>query len=122
MGTSSPMTEQLNRSGRILLVTLFVIAALLRVYGIFDRGVLLWDEGSYLMEGRFIATGVKAAAWQLAVKLPWVPAPDGEQLHTRITEAMTRYECDGKVGIGMSEFLDQVVDGWPIGVPAFSGT
>lgn len=44
--------------------------------------------------------------------------PDGEQLHTRITEAMTRYECDGHVGIGMSEFLDQVVDGWPIGVPA----
>ena len=48
--------------------------------------------------------------------------PDGEQLHTRITEAMTRYECDGKVGIGMSEFLDQVVDGWPIGVPAPAST
>lgn len=30
---------------------------------------------------------------------------------------MTRYECDGVEGIGMSEFLDQVVDGWPIGVP-----
>jgi len=43
--------------------------------------------------------------------------PDGEQLHTRITEAMTRFECDGQVGIGMSEFLDQVIDGWPIGVP-----
>ena len=43
--------------------------------------------------------------------------PDGNQLHTRITEAMTRYECDGHVGLGMSEFLDQVVDGWPIGVP-----
>ena len=43
--------------------------------------------------------------------------PDGEQLHTRITEAMTRYECDGHEGIGMSEFLDQVVDGWPVGVP-----
>ncbi|MEM1332245.1 MAG: hypothetical protein AAGG08_02205 [Actinomycetota bacterium] len=43
--------------------------------------------------------------------------PDGEQLFTRITEAMTRFECDGRTGIGMSEFLDQVVDGWPIGVP-----
>lgn len=43
--------------------------------------------------------------------------PDGEQLVTRITEAMTRYECDGRVGIGMSEFLDQVVDDWPLGVP-----
>jgi len=30
---------------------------------------------------------------------------------------MTRFECDGQVGIGMSEFLDQVIDGWPIGVP-----
>lgn len=41
--------------------------------------------------------------------------PDGEQLHTRITEAMTRYECNGRVGIGMSEYLDQIVDGKPIG-------
>ena len=45
------------------------------------------------------------------------PADDGEWLHTRITEAMTRYECDGREGIGMSEFLDQVVDGHPVGVP-----
>jgi len=43
------------------------------------------------------------------------PSPDGEMLTTRITEAMTRYECDGKVGMGMSEYLDQVVDGRPIG-------
>ncbi|NND75686.1 MAG: hypothetical protein HKN44_11835 [Ilumatobacter sp.] len=42
---------------------------------------------------------------------------DGGQLHTRITEAMTRFECDGMTGLGMSEFLDQVVDGWPVGVP-----
>lgn len=43
--------------------------------------------------------------------------PEGEQLHTRITEAMTRFVCDGVDGIGMSEFLDQVIDGWPVGVP-----
>lgn len=41
--------------------------------------------------------------------------PDGERLHTRITEAMTRYECGGRRGIGMSEYLDQVVDGRPVG-------
>ena len=41
--------------------------------------------------------------------------PDGEQLHTRITEAMTRYECNGRKGMGMSEYLDQIVDGKPIG-------
>ena len=37
--------------------------------------------------------------------------PDGEPLVTRITEAMTRFTCDGRAGIGMSEYLDQVVDG-----------
>jgi hypothetical protein len=40
---------------------------------------------------------------------------DGNELFTRITEAMTRFECDGRTGIGMSEYLDQVVDGWPVG-------
>ncbi|MEZ5298262.1 MAG: hypothetical protein R2697_18920 [Ilumatobacteraceae bacterium] len=42
-------------------------------------------------------------------------APDGTELLTRITEAMTRYECDGRRGIGMSEYLDQIVDGRPVG-------
>lgn len=42
-------------------------------------------------------------------------APDGEELFTRITEAMTRYECRGQRGIGMSEYLDQVIDGIPTG-------
>lgn len=41
--------------------------------------------------------------------------PDGELLTTRITEAMTRYHCEGRTGIGMSEYLDQVVDGVPVG-------
>lgn len=42
--------------------------------------------------------------------------PDGEELQTRITEAMTRFECNGQRGIGMSEYLDQVVDGRPVGI------
>ncbi len=41
--------------------------------------------------------------------------PEGNQLVTRITEAMTRFECDGRKGIGMSEYLDQIVDGDPVG-------
>jgi hypothetical protein len=41
--------------------------------------------------------------------------PDGQQLLTRITEAMTRFECNGLKGMGMSEYLDQVVDGRPVG-------
>ena len=40
---------------------------------------------------------------------------DGRRLVTRITEGMTRYTCDGRVGFGMSEFLDQIVDGKPVG-------
>ena len=41
--------------------------------------------------------------------------PEGNELLTRITEAMTRFECRGHTGIGMSEYLDQIVDGRPIG-------
>jgi len=40
---------------------------------------------------------------------------DGSLLATRITEAMTEYTCDGQVGYGMSEYLDQIVDGRPVG-------
>ena len=43
---------------------------------------------------------------------------DGTRLHTRITEAMTRYDCGGRPGIGMSEYLDQIVDGRAVGVSA----
>ena len=39
----------------------------------------------------------------------------GEWRVTRITEAMSRFECDGEVGYGMSEYLDQIVDGVPVG-------
>jgi len=40
----------------------------------------------------------------------------GDQLITRITEAMTRFECNGHTGMGMSEYLDQVIDGRPVGI------
>ena len=40
-------------------------------------------------------------------------ARDSELL-TRITEGMTEYRCDGKVGYGLSEYLDQIVDGKPV--------
>jgi len=42
-------------------------------------------------------------------------SPDGTELLTRITEGMTEYRCNGLTGWGMSEFLDQIVDGKPIG-------
>ncbi len=40
---------------------------------------------------------------------------DGTELVTRITEGMTEYTCDGKTGYGLSEYLDQIVDGKPVG-------
>lgn len=48
--------------------------------------------------------------------------PDGEWLQTRISEAMTRWEIDRgdgsdpAVGYGMSEYLDQIIDGAPVGI------
>ena len=44
--------------------------------------------------------------------------PEGDELMTRITEGMTEYECDGMKGYGLSEYLDQIVDGEPVGMQA----
>jgi hypothetical protein len=41
-------------------------------------------------------------------------APDGTLLNTRITEGMTEFTCNGRIGYGLSEFLDQVIDGVPV--------
>lgn len=47
--------------------------------------------------------------------------PEGNWLHTRISEGMTRWtltsgEAAGLVGYGLSEYLDQIIDGSPVGV------
>jgi hypothetical protein len=43
--------------------------------------------------------------------------PDGNELLTRISEGMTRWTmADGRVGYGLSEYLDQIVDGAPVGL------
>ncbi|MFM7225353.1 MAG: hypothetical protein ACKOBG_06720 [Actinomycetota bacterium] len=41
--------------------------------------------------------------------------PDGEQLVTRISEGMTEWSCAGRTGYGLSEYLDQIIDGRPVG-------
>jgi hypothetical protein len=41
--------------------------------------------------------------------------PDCNELTTRITLGMTEYRCNGQVGYGLSEYLDQIVDGRPTG-------
>lgn len=43
--------------------------------------------------------------------------PEGNELLTRISEGMTRWTmADGRVGYGLSEYLDQIVDGTPVGL------
>ena len=49
------------------------------------------------------------------------PTPDGEWLHTRISEAYTRWTVRSatqadRVGFGMSEYLDQMIDDQPVGL------
>jgi hypothetical protein len=44
--------------------------------------------------------------------------PDGEKLLTRISEGLTEWRCEGRVGHGLSEYLDQIVDGRPVGFDA----
>ena len=41
--------------------------------------------------------------------------PDGEELLTRISEGVTEWRCQGRTGHGLSEYLDQIVDGRPVG-------
>lgn len=43
---------------------------------------------------------------------------EGEHLLTRITEGLTEWRWDGRVGYGLSEYLDQIVDGRPAGAGA----
>jgi hypothetical protein len=38
-----------------------------------------------------------------------------ENMVTRISEGMTEWSCNGKTGYGLSEYLDQIVDGSPVG-------
>ncbi len=64
------------------------------------------DEGEYEITGKVISLIPLRNKRQ---------SPEGEVLHTRITEAITEFTCNGKVGYGMSEYLDQIVDGKPVG-------
>ncbi len=43
-------------------------------------------------------------------------APDGSLLLTRITEGLTEYVCNGEPALGIAEYLDQIVDGRPVGI------
>jgi len=42
--------------------------------------------------------------------------PGGEELVTRISEGLTEWSCRGRTGYGLSEYLDQIVGGAPVGL------
>jgi hypothetical protein len=45
------------------------------------------------------------------------PDPEGNMLVTRISEGMTEWTLDdGRVGYGLSEYLDQIIDDQPVGL------
>lgn len=81
-----------------------------------------WDENDYQTGMRATVKTEGGKTYEVRGKvLSLIPlrnrrtTPDGEELLTRLTEGMTEYHCDGKVGLGMSEYLDQIVDGKALG-------
>jgi hypothetical protein len=66
--------------------------------------VVATDDRSYEVEG---------SVWS---SIPLRNRRNG--LLTRITEGMTTWRCDDLSGAGLSEYLDQIVDGRPVGMDA----
>ena len=84
-----------------------------------------WDEHGYQTALRAQVKTRGGQSFQVEGKvLSLIPlrnrrtGPDGQEFNTRITEGMTEYRCDGQVGYGLSEYLDQIVDGRPSGMGA----
>lgn len=105
---------QVRRSGMVLRNGEYVLIRDARIESEWDENwyqtkLRAWaktDEREYIIEGRVTSM---------------IPLrnrrkrEDGTELVTRITEGMTEYRCDGKTGYGLSEYLDQIVDGKPLG-------
>jgi hypothetical protein len=81
-----------------------------------------WDENGYQTALRASVKTRGGKSYEVTGKvLSLIPlrnrrkTPDGGEVQTRITEGMTEYHCEGLVGYGLSEYLDQIVDGKPTG-------
>lgn len=70
------------------------------------RATATTSEGTYAIEGKVL---------NLIPLRNRRKTPEGEQLVTRISEGMTEWSFKGRVGYGLSEYLDQIVDGRPVG-------
>jgi hypothetical protein len=81
-----------------------------------------WDQAWHQTTLRADVTTESGATYKVEGRvLSLIPlrnrrkSPDGTELVTRITEGFTEYRCNGMTGYGMSEYLDQIVDGRPTG-------
>ena len=81
-----------------------------------------WDENGYQTALRSRVRTESGKTYDVTGRvLSLIPlrnrrtAADGTQLQTRITEGMTEYRCGDLVGYGLSEYLDQIIDGQPNG-------
>ena len=86
----------------------------------FDRSLAgqIWNR---LSEIGFIDRAVLLAGVMTLWLIPALLVLDsirGTSIVTRISEGMTEWRCDGRVGYGLSEYLDQIVDGRPVGAAA----
>ncbi|HQT55567.1 MAG TPA: hypothetical protein PKX06_19125, partial [Phenylobacterium sp.] len=84
-----------------------------------------WDERGYQTALRAKVKTEGGKSYEVTGKvMSLIPlrnrrtTPDGQELQTRITEGMTQYRCGDLVGYGLSEYLDQIIDGQPNGKTA----
>lgn len=82
-----------------------------------------WDENWYQTALRAKVKTKGGARYEVEGKvMSLIPlrnrrkSPDGTELNTRITEGMTEYKCNGQIGYGLSEYLDQIENGKPAGI------
>ena len=104
------------------------------------RGGFVWEDGAmHLCDGFRLTSAWDAQRYHTAIEaeltsgdrrwtvhgevLRLIPLrnrrtdPSGHELLTRISEGLTRWTLgDGRVGYGLSEYLDQIVDGTPVGL------
>lgn len=103
-----------RRSGMVLRNGQYVLIRDARIESDFDphwyqtrlRAWARTDEREYRVEGRVMS--------MIPLRNRRMDG-NGNPLLTRITEGMTEYICDGRTGYGLSEYLDQIVDGMPVG-------
>ncbi|MBI1251256.1 MAG: hypothetical protein GC189_07280 [Alphaproteobacteria bacterium] len=81
-----------------------------------------WDENDYQTGLRASVRTEAGKSYEISGRvLSLIPlrnrrnSPDGVDLNTRITEGFTEYRCGDLIGYGMSEYLDQIVDGRALG-------